>query len=268
MRTLCFVVSALVLLACGGSPPPPAEPATPAAVVAPEPPKPEPPPAPPPKPADAEGAARAFAEALGKHDADGVVRASSDDFGRGQARKYADITEARFEGPAPSEAWPHILELDKDASLFWVTLVGKEGPDKVVLVVSKDKTKSSFAVVGLRTTADREEIAAKEKASARPTKLEAQGKLLTKPAKSAVKVTVESAAPPSVGDKAELMRRVDPSVPLFGGSWLVIADTEVTAVDGKTVTLKILAEKSDVKVNGKKVDHYTIGVPIRLSWSK
>ena len=70
-----------------------------------------------------------------------------------------------------------------------------------------------------------------------------------------------------MGDKVELLRRVDPSLPLIGGSWLVIADTEVTAVTGSTVTLRILAEKAQMKVNGRKLDHFTPGVPIRLNWT-
>ena len=99
-----------------------------------------------------------------------------------------------------------------------------------------------------------------------PARNEAKGKLKTKPAKSSLTVTIESGTP-AVGDKVELLRRVDPSLPLIGGSWLVIADTEVTAVAGSTVTLRILAEKAQMKVNGKKLDHFTPGVPIRLGWT-
>ena len=99
-----------------------------------------------------------------------------------------------------------------------------------------------------------------------PTRNEAKGKLKTKPAKSSLTVTIDSGTP-AVGDKVELLRRVDPSLPLIGGSWLVIADTEVAAVTGSTVTLRILAEKAQMKVNGKKLDHFTPGVPIRLNWT-
>ena len=101
-----------------------------------------------------------------------------------------------------------------------------------------------------------------------PTRSEARGKLKTKPAKGSMTVTVDSRTPaPAVGDKAELLRRVDPSLPLIGGSWLVIADTEVTGVAGSTVTLRIVAEKAQMKINGRKLDHFTPGVPIRLGWT-
>jgi len=215
---------------------------------------------------NAEDAARAFVEAIAKRDADGAARASSEDFGRGQVRVYAGVTGARVEGPAPLDAWPHITLVYPKASLFWATFTTNDHSERILLSVAPgDDGARGWAVAGLRDEAERAASAKqagdleKEKSPPR----EAKGKLLTKPAKGSVKVQLESSLP-SVGDKVELLRRVDPSVPFVGGSWLVIADTEVTGLAGRTVTLKILAEKSGVQVNGRNVDHYTPGVPIVL----
>lgn len=97
--------------------------------------------------------------------------------------------------------------------------------------------------------------------------VEAKGKLLTKPAKGTFQIEVTSNAP-AVGDEAELSRIIDKSVPLFGGGWIVIAKTEVVKVDGKKVTLKILEERAQMKVNGKKLDHFTPGVAVRMKVAK
>lgn len=100
-----------------------------------------------------------------------------------------------------------------------------------------------------------------------PEPVEAKGKLLTKPAKGTFQIEVTSNAP-AVGDEAELSRIIDKSVPLFGGGWIVIAKTEVVKVDGKKVTLKILEERAQMKVNGKKLDHFTPGVAVRMKVAK
>lgn len=100
-----------------------------------------------------------------------------------------------------------------------------------------------------------------------PEPVEAKGKLLTKPAKGTFQIEVTSNAP-AVGDEAELSRVIDKSVPLFGGGWIVIAKTEVVKVDGKKITLKILEERAQMKINGKKLDHFTPGVAVRVKLAK
>ncbi|MBS2019253.1 MAG: hypothetical protein JST00_40695 [Deltaproteobacteria bacterium] len=100
-----------------------------------------------------------------------------------------------------------------------------------------------------------------------PAPVEASGKLLTKPSKGTLQVEIAS-SPPSVGDEADLSRVIDRSVPIFGGGWIVIAKTEVVKVDGKRVTLKVVEERAQMKINGKKLDHFTPGVAIRLRSTK
>ncbi len=206
-----------------------------------------------------EQAARAFVDAIAKHDAAAAVRASDDGFGRGQTRAYADVTDATLDGTASADEWPGIEDLH--AALFWATFTTATHGERVLLAVDRETNR----VIGLRDRAMRDRIAAERRAqAAKP--VEAKGKLLTKPTAGMVKVEL-AASGPAVGDKVELSRQVDPSIPFIGGSWIVIADTEVAAVVGKVVTLKILAQKSEMKINGKPLDHYTVGVPITLEWT-
>ncbi len=71
---------------------------------------------------------------------------------------------------------------------------------------------------------------------------------------------------PEVGAQGEFSREIDRSVPLFGGGMVSIARTRVTKVDGDTVTMEMLEELSKMNVNGKKLDHFTKGVHVQLTW--
>jgi hypothetical protein len=205
-----------------------------------------------------EQAARVFVAAIAQHDVTAVARVANDDFGRGQVRAHADVTSAELLGPATADAWPG---LGDGASLFWATFTTNARVERVLLAVDP----ATNRVVGLRDQAMRDRIAAEQRAlAAKP--IDAQGKLLSKPVAGIVRVEVQGGVP-AVGAKARLSRRIDPSIPFLGGSWVVIADTEVTAVAGTTVTLKIVAQKSEMKINGKPLDHYTVGVPISLEWT-
>lgn len=211
----------------------------------------------------AESAARAFFDALAKHDVDAALRASSDEaFARGQTRKYANVTAVHFDGPAKADDWPGF-----DAFFFWATVTTDDASERLLLAVTHEA--DGWRASGIRDEALRAKVAADRAPppAAPPPPSEVKGKLMTKIVAGAVRVQLDGATP-AVGDHVELSRRIDPSVPLIGGSWLVIADTVVAAVSGKDVTLKIVAQKSEMKINGKPLDHYTVGVPISVKWTK
>ncbi|HSO39156.1 MAG TPA: hypothetical protein VLT33_41805 [Labilithrix sp.] len=256
----------LLLAACGGaarvtpaSPPPapvvvaPAPTAAPAtAEVAPA------PPAPPALPTDAEGTAKAFFDAVGKHDADAAARVADPKLARGQARVYADVTDVQVVGAAKPELWPHLPD---GLVLYEASFVRKKRTERIIVAVGNEPANGGFKVVGLRNLTEM----AEEEAAKPVAQTEAKGKLLTKQTKGGCQIEIASGTP-TVGEKADLFRMVDKSIPLIGGSWVLIAAAEVTAVKGKTVSLKILEEKANVKINGKKLDHYTVGVPVILKW--
>lgn len=255
----------LLVAACGG--------AAPSAPVAPSAPSPAPvavpvapvapvavtAPAPPPRPTDAEGAAKAFFDALARHDADAAARVADDDFARGQTRVYADVTDVQIVGVGKPELWPHL----EDHVLYEATFARKKRADRIVVAVSNDPRRG-WRVVGLRNLTEMAEEAAAA-TPARTERTESKGKLLTKPIKGACQIELGSDQP-TVGEKADLYRMVDKSIPFVGGSWVLIAEAQVTAVTGKAVTLKILQEKANMKINGRKLDHYTPGVPVILKW--
>lgn len=71
---------------------------------------------------------------------------------------------------------------------------------------------------------------------------------------------------PKVGDKGELSKSFQNT---FGKStfsgWLTIAEAEVVSVKGKTVTFKVLEEKSVVTINGQKKNHFEKGLSIKFT---
>lgn len=70
---------------------------------------------------------------------------------------------------------------------------------------------------------------------------------------------------PWTGDRGECSKKFQQGP--FSG-WLVIAEVEVTKIDGGDLTLKILEEKSVTKVDGKKVDHFTKDTHVKIDWAR
>jgi hypothetical protein len=81
-----------------------------------------------------------------------------------------------------------------------------------------------------------------------------------------IKMQGKSGWLPEVGAEGEFSREIDAAVPFLGGGMVVIAKTRVTKIDGDTVTMEMLEERSKMTVNGKKLDHFTKGVHVRLAW--
>lgn len=70
------------------------------------------------------------------------------------------------------------------------------------------------------------------------------------------------------GVKGTLSKYVEKK--FFGANvtmWLTIAEVEVTSVSGDQIKVKILEEKSETVVDGKKVDMFTAGARTRLAWA-
>ncbi len=93
-------------------------------------------------------------------------------------------------------------------------------------------------------------------ASVEGTLVARQGKILT--------IDATAASAPA-GAKGVLYRRFGEQLGGFSlTGWLAIADVKVKEFkDGKLV-LTIEAEKSDIRVNGKKVDHFQAGTKVKL----
>jgi len=86
-------------------------------------------------------------------------------------------------------------------------------------------------------------------------------------AKAGARVTVElpDAELPSVGQKGTLLRRFTQDLGILKATgWLAIADVSVVEVRGRQVVLTVDAETSEMNVNGRKVNHFQPGQPIRL----
>jgi uncharacterized protein len=71
---------------------------------------------------------------------------------------------------------------------------------------------------------------------------------------------------PKVGEKGDLSKSFENS---FGrgtvSGWLVIGAVEVVAVKGKTVTFKVLEEKSSMTINGEKKNHFEKGKTVKFA---
>lgn len=56
---------------------------------------------------------------------------------------------------------------------------------------------------------------------------------------------------------------------LFGGAnvsgWVTIADARIAKVGSGTVTLKVVKERSTMKINGKPVNHFTTGARVKVA---
>lgn len=126
--------------------------------------------------------------------------------------------------------------------------------------------------------ADAEEPAAAEEAEAAgPTSGASRAGVGTGAAKEVVgtlvsrrgdELTVELSDAPKVGGKAVLYKRFEQEIgPIKATGWLAIADVTVKKVDGRKVVLAISAEKSNIVVNGKKLDHFTSGAEVKLDAS-
>lgn len=76
-------------------------------------------------------------------------------------------------------------------------------------------------------------------------------------------------ASPTPGTKGVLYRHFEQDIgPLHTTGWLAIADVTVKdSKDGK-IRLDLVAEKSTILLNGKKVDHFKSGNVIKLELSK
>ena len=106
---------------------------------------------------------------------------------------------------------------------------------------------------------------------------ELEGRLVAR-AGDKLRIKLAQAATPPLGASAEVSSyfegKAGQASPLgvlgglLGGTisgWLVVANGTVANVDGDVVTLDIKQERSEVKVNGKKVNHFTPGARMRIT---
>ncbi len=102
------------------------------------------------------------------------------------------------------------------------------------------------------------------KADPPPKPAELTGKLLSR-AGSDVVLELAADTPVEVGKKGSLSRFFEQQLgPIATSGWLGIADVTVKKVDKNKVTVTINAEKSNIVLNGKKVNHFTAGQKIKL----
>lgn len=74
-----------------------------------------------------------------------------------------------------------------------------------------------------------------------------------------------SGAAPSAGQKGVLYRFFEQDIgPIHTTGWLGIADVTVKDVKGSKIRLDLVAEKSVIMLNGKKVNHFESGNQVKL----
>ena len=95
----------------------------------------------------------------------------------------------------------------------------------------------------------------------------AQGKIVSNSSKTVEISFYDWKTMPEVGQIGELHKYFEKFV--FGmqtTGWLGVADVDVTKVNGNTVSMKILEEKSEIIINGEKTNHFLIGNIMKLTW--
>jgi hypothetical protein len=77
--------------------------------------------------------------------------------------------------------------------------------------------------------------------------------------------TTGGGSAPAAGSKWSLFRYFEQKVGPFNTTgWLGIADVTVKGANGGRLELTIDAEKSEIMVNGKKVNHFAAGIRVKL----
>lgn len=106
-----------------------------------------------------------------------------------------------------------------------------------------------------------------EKAAPPPEAPAMEGKLASRAGKA---VVIEASGAPAAGAKGKLYTHFEQDLPLLGhtSGWLGIADVTVKGAKAGKITLTIDAETSNIKVNGKKVDHFKKGNQVKLELAK
>lgn len=67
------------------------------------------------------------------------------------------------------------------------------------------------------------------------------------------------------GAKATLYRRFAKKLgPIDVTGWLEVAEVKIRKSDAHAVEVEILQEKSDIRVNGQRLDHFAPGETIKL----
>lgn len=99
------------------------------------------------------------------------------------------------------------------------------------------------------------------KVTAKP---EYQGTIGARSGKS-LTLQISGVAANAAGAKAELFRRFGQNLgALSVTGWLDVAEVIVRKVDAGQVVVEVVKEKSDIRVNGKRVDHFGPGETIKL----
>lgn len=243
-------LSALALLgACGGDavPAPEAPPAATATASASAPPPAATPvvtaaPAPPPRGfASASEAAKAALDALVAKDAAALGKACVDEAAcKALEGKVAGL-EQHLPAPCPASA--------PKAECFTV----KKGASKGTLTVTTTQLEGRHLVAGAELEVKKEG--------------QAEGVVDSKKGATVI-MTQKGGDAPTVGQAGELFRQVDQNIPFIGGSWALVALVSVDKLDKGKVHVTVKEEKSQVTINGKKLDHFSKGANLRLKWAQ
>jgi hypothetical protein len=96
-----------------------------------------------------------------------------------------------------------------------------------------------------------------------------EGSIASRKGSLLVVTTAAGAKAPVVGAKGSLFRYFEQQVGPFNTTgWLGIADVTVKGAKDGRLELTIDAEKSDIVVNGKKVNHFEAGIRVKLEPAK
>lgn len=246
-----FSLSALAMLgACGGDATPAPE-APPAATAAPTASATPPPvatpvvtaaPAPPPRGfASASEAAKAALDALVAKDAAAMGKACVDE-------AACKALEAKVAGLEQHQPTPCPASSPK-AECFTV----RKGANKGTLAVTTTQLEGRHLVASAELEVKREG--------------QAEGVVDSKKGTTVV-MAQKGGDAPTVGQAGELFRQVDQNIPFIGGSWALVAIVSVDKLDKGKVHVTVKEEKSQVTINGKKLDHFSKGANLRLKWAQ
>jgi hypothetical protein len=97
-----------------------------------------------------------------------------------------------------------------------------------------------------------------------PTKQERQGTIASRTGQI-ITLRIAGTSAVALGAKGSLYRRFGQSIgSITMTGWLEVAEVIVRRLDAHSIDVEVIKEKSDIRVNGKRVDHFAPGETIKL----
>lgn len=82
-----------------------------------------------------------------------------------------------------------------------------------------------------------------------------------------VKVVSEDSPLPPAGMQGEFLKHFEEKLgKMTMNGWLNVGVLEIVSVEGQNMKLRIIEEKSEILVDGEKVDHFKVGKRVKFQW--